>query len=193
MELEEKMVHFESETKKKTDEALQQQLDQYEDTLKQDYDQFVLNTDQTMKERFQEESEALRKEANKQYSEVQIERQRDLYLQQTKLKEIMLNRFKQALEDYKKTEEYAQQLVRMGTTVQEFAKDEVYDLYIDPQDEALIPTLEEQLNHPVIVSDRRFYGGMRGVLRERDVLIDFSFSTYLEQLEENWALTGGTK
>ncbi|MDO4680444.1 MAG: hypothetical protein Q4A55_04145 [Aerococcus sp.] len=193
MELEEKMVHFETETKKKTEEALQNQLDQYEDTLKQDYDQFVHNTDATMKERFQEESEALRKEANKKYSEVQIERQRDLYLQQTKLKEIMLNRFKQALEDYKQTEEYVKQLEHMGQTVQQFAKNEVYDLYIDPQDEALVPTLEKALDHPVTVSDRRFYGGMRGVLRERDVLLDFSFATYLEQLEANWALTGGTK
>ncbi|MDO4670602.1 MAG: hypothetical protein Q4A67_03915 [Aerococcus sp.] len=193
MELEEKMAHFEAETKKKTDEALQGQLDQYEETLKQDYDQFVHNTDATLKERFQEESEALRKDANKQYSEVQIERQRDLYLQQTKLKEIMLNRFKQALDEYKETEEYVEQLEQMGKTVKDFAKDEVFDLYIDPQDEALVPTLEKALDHPVIVSDRPFYGGMRGVLRERDVLLDFSFSTYLEQLEANWALTGGTK
>ncbi|MCI5775848.1 MAG: hypothetical protein MR008_05255 [Aerococcus sp.] len=193
MKTKEKIAFFEQNVLENAEKDLRAQLDSYEEKLKADYQEFVEETDQTNKERFESEANAIRKQNNKMLSELQIRYQRDLYLQVTELKDKIIAHVKERLKEYKETDAYCDQLIAIGRSIQSFAKDEKFDLYIDPSDKALLKDCEEAIGHKVIISDRPLLGGMRGVLRKRDVLIDDSFSTYLENWRENFDILGGDK
>lgn len=191
MKTREKIAFFEQNILENAEKDLRAQLDNYEEQLQADYQKFVEETDQSNKERFESESNTIRKENNKMLSELQIRYQRDLYLKRSKLKDKIIDRFKERLKEYKQTTDYKKQLLAMGQSIQGLAQDEQYDLYIDPSDAALLSECEAVLEHPVIISDRPLLGGMRGVLRKRDVLIDDSFITYLEDWSQNFDIIGG--
>ncbi|MGX7347705.1 hypothetical protein [Aerococcus vaginalis] len=191
MKTREKIAFFEQNILENAEKDLRAQLDNYEEQLQADYQKFVEETDQSNKERFESESNTIRKENNKMLSELQIRYQRDLYLKRSKLKDKIIDRFKERLKEYKQTTDYKKQLLAMGQSIQALAQDEQYDLYIDPSDAALLSECEAVLEHPVIISDRPLLGGMRGVLRKRDVLIDDSFITYLEDWSQNFDIIGG--
>lgn len=191
MKTREKIAFFEQNILENAEKDLRAQLDNYEEQLQADYQKFVEETDQSNKERFESESNTIRKENNKMLSELQIRYQRDLYLKRSKLKDKIIDRFKERLKEYKQTTDYKKQLLAMGQSIQALAQDEQYDLYIDSSDAALLPECEAVLEHPVIISDRPLLGGMRGVLRKRDVLIDDSFITYLEDWSQNFDIIGG--
>lgn len=190
MELEEKMAYFETEVAKDIHSEIQEQLDQYEATLKSDLEDFKKNVERNFATRLQGEKENIRKANNKELSRVQISQQHELYIKEQQLKKALFKRFKEEIEKYKSTSDYIDQLTQMMAHFKDFAKEETYDVYIDPSDEKLIATLEEHTKHDIIVSNRHFLGGLRCVLRERDVLLDYSFSTLLEHVEDEFTIEG---
>lgn len=76
----------------------------------------------------------------------------------------------------------------MLKNIQAYAGREKYDLYIDENDSHLRSQLESYASHPIIISDRPFMGGIRAVLRERQILVDYSFLTFLDRLKENFVI-----
>lgn len=51
----------------------------------------------------------------------------------------------------------------------------------------MIETLFEETNANIQISDREFLGGVRGVLKDRQVLIDYS-STLLANVEDSFTI-----
>ena len=61
-------------------------------------------------------------------------------------------------------------------------------VYINHSDQGMIETLLEETNANIQISDREFLGGVRGVLKDRQVLIDYSFSTLLANVEDSFTI-----
>lgn len=114
-----------------------------------------------------------------------------LYVEEEKLKKSLFEKFDQVLAEYKQTNEYTAHLKEMIQSVQQYAKDEHVEIYIDPSDEDLLSELKEYSNVQLNVSDREFIGGIRGVIKERGVLLDYSFGTLLTRIEEDFSITEG--
>lgn len=188
MKLEEKMAYFKDQVTQQSQAEIDQQINQYRQTLEDDYQKFQEQTDETFAHRLVNEKEALRKENNKAVSQIQINQQRELFLTEENMKLTLFQTFTKQIESYQKSEAYIEQLKKMLKNIQAYAGREKYDLYIDENDSHLRSQLESYASHPIIISDRPFMGGIRAVLRERQILVDYSFLTFLDRLKENFVI-----
>ncbi len=191
MELEEKMNYFVEQVDARAEDTIENQMNNYQETLENDYETFKKRVNASFTDRLEAEKNALRKENNKQISKIRFNHQHDLYVQEEKLKKSLFEKFRRVLKEYKETNEYVEHLKKMIQNVQEYAKEEPYEIYIDPSDQQLLAELEEFSNVELNISDRDFIGGIRGVVRDRGVLLDYSFSTLLTRTEENFSITEG--
>ena len=82
-------------------------------------------------------------------------------------------------------------LVKRIQEALDFAEDDVITIYIDPSDEALLPALTEHFGFTPILSRDSWMGGMRAVIRSKNILIDNSFATLLHDAKEEFVFTGG--
>ncbi|MFW3624796.1 hypothetical protein [Aerococcus viridans] len=190
MDLEDKFAYFETQVNKQAQDIIDEQVNQYRATLQKDYDEFVKNTNQEFDAKFVNAKKDMRKELNKDISQSQIHLQRDLYLQEEKLKKTLFAEFNDAIQNYMQTDEYRNQLVVMINNLKDYAEKNREELvvYINHSDQGMIETLLEETNANIQISDREFLGGVRGVLKDRQVLIDYSFSTLLAKVEDSFTI-----
>lgn len=190
MDLEDKFAYFETQVNQQAQDIIDEQVNQYRATLQKDYDEFVKNTNQEFDAKFANAKKDMRKELNKNISQSQIHLQRDLYLQEEKLKKTLFAEFNDAIQNYMQTDEYRNQLVVMINNLKDYAEKNREELvvYINHSDQGMIETLLEETNANIQVSDREFLGGVRGVLKDRQVLIDYSFSTLLANVEDSFTI-----
>lgn len=190
MDLEDKFAYFETQVNQQAQDIIDEQVNQYRATLQKDYDEFVKNTNQEFDAKFVNAKKNMRKELNKNTSQSQIHLQRDLYLQEEKLKKSLFAEFNSAIQNYMQTDEYRNQLVVMINNLKDYAEKNREELvvYINHSDQGMIETLLEETNANIQISDREFLGGVRGVLKDRQVLIDYSFSTLLANVEDSFTI-----
>ncbi|MEC1386465.1 V-type ATP synthase subunit E [Aerococcus viridans] len=190
MDLEDKFAYFETQVNKQVQDIIDEQVNQYRATLQKDYDEFVKNTNQEFDAKFENAKKNMRKELNKNISQSQIHLQRDLYLQEEKLKKTLFAEFNDAIQNYMQTDEYRNQLVVMINNLKDYAEKNREELvvYINHSDQGMYEVLLEETNANIQISDREFLGGVRGVLKDRQVLIDYSFSTLLENVEDSFTI-----
>lgn len=190
MDLEDKFAYFETQVNRQAQDIIDEQVNQYRATLQKDYDEFVKNTNQEFDAKFENAKKDMRKELNKNISQSQIRLQRDLYLQEEKLKKTLFAEFNDAIQNYMQTDEYRNQLVVMINNLKDYAEKNREELvvYINHSDQGMLETLLEETNANIQISDREFLGGVRGVLKDRQVLIDYSFSTLLANVEDSFTI-----
>lgn len=190
MDLEDKFAYFETQVNKQVQDIIDEQVNQYRATLQKDYDEFVKNTNQEFDAKFENAKKNMRKELNKNISQSQIHLQRDLYLQEEKLKKKLFAEFNDAIQNYMQTDEYRNQLVVMINNLKDYAEKNREELvvYLNHSDQGMYEVLLEETNANIQISDREFLGGVRGVLKDRQVLIDYSFSTLLENVEDSFTI-----
>lgn len=73
----------------------------------------------------------------------------------------------------------------------QFAAGEAIVIYINESDKKLIPTLEKRTGAKLTISHEDFKGGIRAIIRSRNVLIDHSFKTQLRNEYDAFLFTGG--
>ncbi|MGX7364033.1 V-type ATP synthase subunit E [Aerococcus suis] len=188
MELNEKMTFFDEQVMKEANANIDQQLEQYRETLEKDYEDYSRKLEASVTDRLDNEKTAIHKQNNKEISQTQIKQQRDLYVEEEKLKKSLFNYFKDEMNQYMQTSEYIEQLQAMIHSVEEFADDEDFIVYLNETDKDKLPQLTINNHGELKVSDRDFIGGARGVLTKRNILVDYSFSTLLANEEDNFVL-----
>ena len=158
MDLEDKFAYFETQVNQQAQDIIDEQVNQYQATLQKDYDEFVKNTNQEFDAKFVNAKKDMRKELNKNISQSQIHLQRDLYLQEEKLKKTLFAEFNDAIQNYMQTDEYRNQLVVMINNLKDYAEKNREELvvYINHSDQGMIETLLEETNANIQISDREF-------------------------------------
>ena len=102
--------------------------------------------------------------------------------------------FKEALElvkDYMKTEAYSDFLVKCIRNAERFAGSTDLVIYINPSDEGKRSDLEDATGIHLTISAEDVIGGVRAVIRSRNILIDNSFKTQLRNEYDKFIFLGG--
>ena len=84
----------------------------------------------------------------------------------------------------------AADLVDRSQQIQEacdFAGEDALVVYLDPADQELAA----RFGFAPVVSKEAFMGGMRAVIRSKNILIDNSFATLLREAKEEFVFAGG--
>ena len=110
-----------------------------------------------------------------------------------KLKEKLFKEVREKLTAYKKDPSYEEYLERKIREAVTFAGNDKLTLYLDPSDEAHKASLEQKLSVTLTISAMPFLGGVRAVIPEKNILIDNSFETLLNEERENFIFHGGVE
>ena len=130
--------------------------------------------------RIKSETTKARRQLNQATAKAQTELKRTLGKCQQDLKIKLFDEIKEMLLNYMKTDEYMEYLIRKIREAAVFANGEGLTIYITPEDADKKETLEERTGMQITVSEYGFTGGIRAVIRGRNVLIDHSFESALE-------------
>lgn len=187
MEENEKLSLFRHLVFEQTEKSVANQLATFEASLLKVYQDHQNEQKQKDKIVLETEEDDVRKERNKQHAQLQLKQQRELHKEQQKIKADVFNQVDKKIDAFMQTEDYLNLLESQIKQALTIAKDEEILIYLDPVDEDKIKQLEQRTGHSLIVSDRPFIGGIRGVIASRNMLIDYSFLKRLEAERENFS------
>ena len=138
------------------------------------------------------EANKAKQDLNKAMARAQIELKREQGKCQTQLKQRLFRRIGVLLNEYMQTEPYKDLLCSYIRKGLDFAGDEAMDIYLNPSDAHLKEELERCTGAVLTISREDFIGGIRMVIRERNILIDHSFKSALAEEYDRFLFTGGT-
>lgn len=95
------------------------------------------------------------------------------------------------IDEFMKTEAYDDFLIKCIRKAVAFAGNDELTIYINPTDEKKRSDLEGATSVHLTISTEDFRGGVRAVIRSRNILIDNSFSTQLKEQYDKFVFLGG--
>ncbi len=131
--------------------------------------------------------EKVRKEVNRTVAERLLDLKREYQGRQQELRTELFERVEEKLFAFRQTQEYRALLVRRIEAVKAFAGGGDVTVYIDAADAGLLQELEQQTGCALTVGSESFGGGIRAVLREKNILMDESFASRLAAEKEKYS------
>ena len=132
-----------------------------------------------------------RQELNLATTKAQLELKRELGKTQAELKKVLFEEVEKLIHDYMKTKEYTELLVTYIHKAVRFADGAAVTLYINPSDADKKEYLEERTGMSLTISREDFIGGVRAVIREKNILIDHAFKGAIEREYNKFLFRGG--
>lgn len=143
------------------------------------------------KVRIRAEQHAAKREIKTAISKRQLSLKRELNKVKNELKAELFLEVKTLLLDYMKTEDYKELLLTYADQVLKYADGEPLAIYVSCEDKRAKEFLEEKMSLRVHTSEEDFIGGIKAILPSRNILMDHSFLSSLEKMEEEFILEGG--
>ncbi|MCI9138047.1 MAG: hypothetical protein HFH48_10910 [Lachnospiraceae bacterium] len=156
---------------------------EYRESCEKELEEFRSYKQMEMEHRLKKEENGIRREANRKVSKEVLRQKRILDNCKREWKEKLIAQAKILLEEYQNTSEYQEYLIAKIKMAKKVAEQEAVLIYINPSDADKKEELEKKTGVDLTVSNIDFGGGIRAVIRSRNILIDESFVTKLEQEE----------
>ena len=141
----------------------------------------------------QHQIEARRQSETRVRAEAQLELKREMGKTQTELKTELFEEVQLKLLAFMRTEEYKEVLIRYIEKAAQFASGMAMTIYINPSDADKKTYLEERTGMTLTISKVDFIGGVRAVVPEKNVLVDYAFKGALENEYQKFQFRGGVK
>lgn len=188
MTLDEKLEQFYNSAMESATSQNIEIIEEYQKSLQQIYDGHKEELLRKSEATYRAESEKLLREKNKEVASEVINLKRKLSDRALELRNNVFEDVSVKLQEYLKTAEYFDLMVRQIKSAKEFAGKDEITIYINPDDAALKSSLEESTGAVLTVSDRNFIGGTRAVIQGKSILIDNSFLTRIEESKNRFAI-----
>lgn len=188
MTLDEKLEQFYNAAMESATSQNIQIIEEYQKSLQIIYDEHKIEALRKADTTYRLEAEKLLREKNRQLSTEVILLKRKLSEKSAELKEKLFEEVSEKLQEYMKTEAYFDLLVKQIKEAKSFAGNDDITIYINPTDASLKANLEANTNAVLTISDRDFIGGTRAVIHDKNILIDNSFLTRLEESKNSITL-----
>ncbi len=187
MEIKEKLELFHEAVLQAAGEQSESLLEEYKKSYKENLDAYELQKQKEQETGERIEEAKLRKEWNRQVSEQALLLKKEYHEFTEQKKELLFEKVIELLEEYRKTDAYKESLVRAIGKAKKFAREETVIIYLNQTEAAWKEELEQKTSCELTISTMEFMGGIRAVIRSKNILIDESFATKLEQERENYS------
>lgn len=184
MENTEKLNNFSRWALEAANKRSSQDMRKFTEELERQTEEFREQTRKELTECYHMEAEKRRRELNRQISQALIHQKRRLYEHQQQKKAELFALVEKKLLAYRKTDAYDSYLVSKIRMALEFAGEEEIEIYIDPGDQKKKRYLEQTCRCRILVCAEEFGGGIKAVVPSKNILIDESFGTKLNQERE---------
>ena len=185
MQIKEKLEVFQKFTIEVANSESEALIREYQESFEKELEEFQKNKQTEMEHKFQIEETRIRRQMRRKVSEESIRQKRLLDSCKQECKGKVMEKVRLLLGEYRQSGQYMDYLAAKIKMAKEVAGTEEATIYIDPADAGKKEGLEKRTGAKLTVSAMKFGGGIRAVIRSRNILIDESFVTKLEQEEIN--------
>ena len=183
MQIKEKLEVFQKFTIDVANSESEALIREYQESCQKELEEFQKNKQTEMEHKFQIEETKIRRQMRRKVSEESIRQKRLLDNCKQEWKGKVMEKVRLLLEEYQQSGQYVGYLAAKIKMAKEVAGTEDVTIYINPTDAGKKEELETRTGARLTVSTMDFGGGIRAVIRSRNILIDESFVTKLEQEE----------
>lgn len=191
--IEEKIAHLQAAAMEEARAEGNAIMTQHRNTLEELFHDHCKEATRQAEARIKAETVHAKQQLNMAASKAQIELKRELSKVQTDIKHRLFKEAEVLLDEYMKTEDYTKLLISYLEKAASFAGNEKVILYINPSDADKKEELESYTGLALTISKEDFIGGIRAVIRERNILIDYSFKSSIETIRRDFLFEGGAQ
>ena len=191
MTLEEKIAHLRTSSMEQARAEGNAIIDAHKEALEKVFEDHRAEALRQSETRIKAETTNARLSLNQAAAKSQLEIKRRQGKVQQELKDKIFEEVMGLVNDYMKKEAYGDFLVKCIRQAMHFAGQDPVTIYINPSDETKRPDLEDATGVHLTVSAEDFIGGVRAVIRSRNILIDNSFRTQLRNEYDRFIFLGG--
>lgn len=184
MTTEDKLQHFMEITVEDANAKNAKELADYEKAMQQILREHKENATRKAELKVKLEEENLKKNKNTEIVKEQLAIKREVGKHQDELKQRLFAEVKNQLEQYMATREYQDYLIAQINHIKEFARKEPVTIYIDSADSEKVSSLLTATNIEIEVAKQGFIGGVKGVIPSKNILLDYSFQSRLQEAQD---------
>lgn len=193
MTIDEKLSHFYDVTIEDAQAKAAGILEEHRKALAQMTEKHKADSQENAQVQIKAETANARREINKALSAEQLTIKRDWAKKQNELKEKLFAEVKTQLENFRNTPDYPAYLESKIKEALDFAEQDKINIYISPEDSALLPDLVERTKAFITVSAEDFLGGIKATIPHKNILIDHSFAGNFQAVYKEFKFDGGPK
>ena len=193
MTIDEKLSHFYDVTIEDAQAKAAGILEEYRKALAQMTEKHKADSQENAQVQIKAETANARREINKALSAEQLTIKRDWTKKQNELKEKLFAEVKTQLENFRNTPDYPAYLENKIKEALDFAEQDKINIYLSPEDSALLPDLVERTKAFITVSAEDFLGGIKATIPHKNILIDHSFAGNFQAVYKEFKFDGGPK
>ena len=193
MTIDEKLSHFYDVTIEDARAKAAGILEEHRKALAQMTEKHKADSQENAQVQIKAETANARREINKALSAEQLTIKRDWTKKQNELKEKLFAEVKTQLENFRNTPDYPAYLESKIKEALDFAEQDKINIYISPEDSALLPDLVERTKAFITVSAEDFLGGIKATIPHKNILIDHSFAGNCQAVYKEFKFDGGPK
>ena len=193
MTIDEKLSHFYDVTIEDAQAKAAGILEEQRKALAQMTEKHKADSQENAQVQIKAETANARREINKALSAEQLTIKRDWTKKQNELKEKLFAEVKTQLENFRNTPDYPAYLESKIKEALDFAEQDKINIYISPEDSALLPDLVERTKAFITVSAEDFLGGIKATIPHKNILIDHSFAGNFQAVYKEFKFDGGPK
>ena len=193
MTIDEKLSHFYDVTIEDAQAKAAGILEEHRKALAQMTEKHKADSQENAQVQIKAETANARREINKALSAEQLTIKRDWTKKQNELKEKLFAEVKTQLENFRNTPDYPAYLENTIKEALDFAEQDKINIYLSPEDSALLPDLVERTKAFITVSAEDFLGGVKATIPHKNILIDHSFAGNFQAVYKEFKFDGGPK
>lgn len=193
MTIDEKLSHFYDVTIEDAQAKAAGILEEHRKALAQMTEKHKADSQENAQVQIKAETANARREINKALSAEQLTIKRDWTKKQNELKEKLFAEVKTQLENFRNTPDYPAYLESKIKEALDFAEQDKINIYLSPEDSALLPDLVERTKAFITVSAEDFLGGVKATIPHKNILIDHSFAGNFQAVYKEFKFDGGPK
>lgn len=184
MTLEEKLEHISQAAIEDATQQSEALIEEYQ----QDIDKIIKIHEEEINQRniaeYEYQYAKIEREKNKAISQAMLESKMAVSKKNGELSDKLFELVKNKLSAYKETPEYEAYLLKLIKSAVDFSNGNEIMIYIDPSDASLKEDLEKKSGKTITISTEEFFGGIRAIITEKNILIDESFATKISEQKE---------
>ena len=198
MTTEEKLQHFYEVSIESAKEEASKAISEYKASLEENLEKHKKEKQAASENQFKIESENAAREINKALSSEHLHIKRRLSKKQQELQEKLFDEVEEMLQTFLATPQYEDWLEEKIKKALEAAgpgkgQGRQVEIYLSSGDQSLAEEMEKRTGIRPLISQTSFIGGIRAVIPDKNILIDYTLLTMLENEKENFNFDGGLK
>ena len=193
MTIDEKLSHFYDVTIEDAQAKAAGILEEHRKALAQMTEKHKADSQENAQVQIKAETANAGREINKALSAEQLTIKRDWTKKQNELKEKLFAEVKTQMENFRNTPDYPAYLENKIKEALDFAEQDKINIYLSPEDSALLPDLVERTKAFITVSAEDFLGGIKATIPHKNILIDHSFAGNFQAVYKEFKFDGGPK